>query len=91
MIDKIAMRLPFLQGLGLSVNRVFSRFPLQFLIAIVSTIVWWYLIENQEGNVNLISILGKFLIVSNFGFTLLLSSDLFCEVNGWFVCRFICN
>ena len=83
MTNKIAMKLPSLQALGKSINRVVKRFPLQFLIAIVSTVVGFYLIENQEVNLNLISSLGKFLIVSNFGFTLLLSSDLFCEVNGY--------
>ena len=73
------MKLPSLQSLGNSVSGVFNRFPLQFLLSIFSTTIWWYIIENKQVNSFVIS---KILIICNFVFTLLLSADLFCEATG---------
>ncbi len=77
------MKLPSFQTLWQNINRVFSRFPLQFLLAIFSATVWWYLIDHSRENAQLASDLGKVLLCSNFAFTLLLAGDLFCEVNRY--------
>ena len=75
------MKLPSLQTLWQNVNQVVRRFPLQFSLAIVCSLVWWYLIENPANDAQLLNDLGKALLVGNFAFTLLLAGDLFSEVN----------
>ncbi|MFI5451182.1 DUF4153 domain-containing protein [Pedobacter sp. UC225_61] len=77
------MKLPSLQTLWQGTNRVSTRFPLQFLIAIISTGLWWYLTDlnykEQEQTRNLVTALA----VCNLALTLLLSADLFCEVHHY--------
>ncbi|MFD0940007.1 DUF4153 domain-containing protein [Pedobacter boryungensis] len=77
------MKLPSLQTLWQGTNRVSSRFPLQFLIAIISTGIWWCLTDldykEQEYTHNLVTALA----VCNLALTLLLAADLFCEVHHY--------
>lgn len=74
------MKIPSIQALWLQTTKVFLRFPLQFILAILATSTWWYLIgiENYRGTleINLV----KFLSISNLALTLLLASDLYAEV-----------
>jgi hypothetical protein len=77
------MKLPSLQTLWQNVNQVVRRFPLQFSLAIVCSITWWYLIENTTYDSPLLKDLGKALLIGNFAFTLLLAGDLFSEVNNY--------
>jgi hypothetical protein len=77
------MKLPSLQTLWQGTNRVSTRFPLQFLIAIFSTGIWWYLTDldykEQDNQHNLVTALA----VCNLALTLLLATDLFCEVHHY--------
>ncbi len=74
------MKLPSIQSLWLQTAKVFLRFPLQVILAILATSIWWYLIgtENYRGTLE-INLL-KFLSISNLALTLLLASDLYAEV-----------
>lgn len=73
------MKLPSLHTLWQGITHVVIRFPLQFLIAIVSTSIWWYLIDYRIDNQVLENNLGTLLAICNLALTLLLASDLYCE------------
>lgn len=74
------MKLPSINSLWLQTLKVFLRFPLQVLLAIVATGIWWYLIDVENYNGALESNLVKLLITCNLALTLLLASDLYAEV-----------
>ena len=81
------MKIPSLASLWLQTTKVFFRFPLQVIITILATSVWWYLIDN-DGYINPLQInLLKFLFVSNLALTLLLASDLYAEVSNFNVAK----
>lgn len=73
------MKIPSLLTLWQEISRVLLRFPIQFLLAILSTIVWWHLIDLRSENEVLENNLGKLLAICNLALTLVLASDLFCE------------
>ncbi|RZK40864.1 MAG: DUF4153 domain-containing protein [Pedobacter sp.] len=77
------MKLPSISILIGQFWRVLTRFPLQVLLAIVSTLLWCYLISLPNQSDELGNQLGKLLIVFNLLFTLSLSSDLFSESKGY--------
>lgn len=74
------MKLPSIHVLWLNLKNVVARFPLQVALAILATMVWWYLAGPHIplGHVNL---LGKLLLVCNLALTLLLAVDTYAESN----------
>ncbi|MEE1946169.1 DUF4153 domain-containing protein [Pedobacter sp. KR3-3] len=78
------MKLPSIQTLWRGAAGVFVRFPLQFLLAVSSTLIWCWLTElNYNENIPLTNALIKLLLLSNLALTLLLSGDLFAESQGY--------
>lgn len=78
------MKLPSIQTLWRGAAGVFVRFPLQFLLAVSSTIIWCWLSElNYSENTPLANVLIKLLLLANLALTLLLSADLFAESHGY--------
>jgi hypothetical protein len=73
-------KLPSIATLWSNTLKVFTRFPLQVLIAITSAIVWYLLVDKKndsEGTAEMI----KFIFIGNLALTLILSVDLYSEVN----------
>lgn len=81
------MKLPSLRVLAQGISRVAMRFPLQFLLAILATGIWWYLIGVSWENSALEDNLLKLLVICNLALTLLLASDLFAEVKGYSIAK----
>ena len=73
------MKLPSVQTLWKEFTQVAFRFPFQLFIAILSTAVWWYIIDLPYGKDN--DDLSKLLVMFNLALTLLLASDLYCETH----------
>jgi hypothetical protein len=74
------LKLPSIATLWSNTLKVFTRFPLEVLIAITSAIVWYLLVDKKndsEGTAEMI----KFIFIGNLALTLILSVDLFSEVN----------
>ena len=74
------IKLPSLQSLWFSFAAVLKRFPLQVLLAVLATAAWWYAVDPPGEEDNIGSAI-RFICVSNLGLTLLLSVDLYAEVN----------
>ncbi len=74
------MKLPSLQSLWQQTTKVFLRFPLQVLLTVFATGIWWYLIDKENYNGVLETNLIKLLCISNLALTLLLAADLYAEV-----------
>jgi hypothetical protein len=73
-------KLPSIATLWSNTIKVFIRFPLEVLIAITSAIVWYLLVDKKndsEGTAEMI----KFIFIGNLALTLILSVDLYSEVN----------
>lgn len=74
------LKLPSIATLWSNTLKVFIRFPLEVLIAITSAIVWYLLVDRKndsEGTAEMI----KFILIGNLALTLILSVDLYSEVN----------
>lgn len=74
------IKLPSLQSLWFSFAAVLKRFPLQVLLALLATAAWWYAVDPPGENDNIGPAI-RFICVSNLALTLLLSVDLYAEVN----------
>lgn len=74
------MKIPSLHSLWLQTAKVFLRFPLQVIITIFATSIWWYLIDNDSYANNFQINLVKLLSICNLALTLLLAADLYAEV-----------
>lgn len=72
------MKLPSISVLWQDFKSVIVRFPLQVLIALVATGVWWYL-AGRGVKMDLNQNLLKLLLLCNLGFTLLLALDTYTE------------
>ncbi|RZJ80884.1 MAG: DUF4153 domain-containing protein [Flavobacterium sp.] len=72
------MKLPSVQTLWKGFIQVAFRFPIQLIIAVISTAVWWYIIGRNSINDD---DWNKLLVVFNLALTLLLASDLYCEAH----------
>ena len=73
-------KLPSIATLWSNTIKVFVRFPLEVIIAIASAIVWYLVVDKKndsEGTAEMI----KFIFISNLALTLILSVDLYSEVN----------
>ncbi len=73
------MKLPSLQSLFQGAKRVFMRFPVQTILAIAATAIWWYLVDLDYKESDLRNYLLRTLFVSNLALALVFASDLFCE------------
>jgi hypothetical protein len=74
------LKLPSIATLWSNTLKVFTRFPLEVLIAITSAIVWYLLVDKKndsEGTAEMI----KFVFIGNLALTLILSVDLYAEAN----------
>ncbi len=77
------MKLPSIQSLWVQTTVVFKRFPLQFLIAIIATGIWWQLIDQDSLNGAIEKNTIKLLCICNLALTLLLAIDLLAEVKQY--------
>lgn len=76
------MKLPSLNILWQGLARVALRFPLQFLLTILATGTWWYLIGHEDDQL-LENTIFRLLISFNLALTLLLAADLFTEAKAY--------
>ena len=74
-------KLPSLATLWSNTLKVFVRFPLEAIIALVCTIVWYVALDKMN-DADVTAELIKFIFVGNLALTLLLSIDLYSEVNA---------
>ncbi len=72
------MKLPSIDVLWLNFKNVVNRFPLQVLIAILATGIWWYL-AGPNADKAYANDLVKLMLVFNFAVTLLLATDTYSE------------
>jgi hypothetical protein len=75
-------KLPSINTLWSGTIRVFKRFPLEVIIALACTIVW-YLIATRKNEADDTSEMIKFIFIGNLALTLMLSADLYSEVNAY--------
>ncbi|RZK79711.1 MAG: DUF4153 domain-containing protein, partial [Pedobacter sp.] len=75
-------KLPSINTLWSSTIKVFKRFPLEVIIALACTIVW-YLVTNRKSEADYTSEMIKFIFIGNLALTLMLSVDLYSEVNAY--------
>ena len=75
-------KLPSINTLWSSTIKVFKRFPLEVIIALACTIVW-YLVTNRKIEADYTSEMIKFIFIGNLALTLMLSVDLYSEVNAY--------
>lgn len=71
-------KLPSIHSLWFSFLKVISRFPLQVVVAVTSTISWCFLVDSSS---RIQEQLIVFLAVCNLALTLLLAADLYAEAN----------
>ena len=81
------MKLLSIQVLWQGTTKVLLRFPLQFLIAIASTVLFWMLVGMDYQESLLKHHLTTALSICNLALTLLLASDLFCEAHKYSVAK----
>lgn len=74
-------KLPSLATLWSNTLKVFVRFPLEAIIALVCAIVWYVALDKMN-DADVTAELIKFIFVGNLALTLLLSIDLYSEVNA---------
>ena len=75
------LKLPSIATLWSNTLKVFLRFPLEAIIALVSATVWALVVDRKPDN-ELTGEMIKFIFIGNLALTLLLSADLYSEVNS---------
>jgi hypothetical protein len=74
-------KLPSISTLWSNTIKVFIRFPLEAIIALVCTIVWCATVDRKQDS-EVTAEMIKFIFIGNLAFTLLLSVDLYSEANS---------
>jgi hypothetical protein len=72
------MKMPSLQMLSSGLKNVFFRFPMQLIIALIAVALAWHIIDVNNDDEAVVWVTS--LCCCNFALTLLIASDLFCEV-----------